>query len=240
MGSAESKELPARLQRAALATVRFPSKFEIYYDDQSGLKLFLGEKNNPSKMVSMPGGWHSGAIMYNGNTMDADPVAVILGISHWSKRDHFLLAPSQPGQQLDFGQDLRSHHRGFSTAYVFEISTGRSLRPEKFMWHSSHGEAVRALDEALPGWKLLRLGHGDEVVAVAAEAAWLGRASRKVGVFEFAGSGATGELGEAWAVMAVASFVTTSQLLANQIAIGAILIATIMPPGSESSGLHIA
>lgn len=37
--------------------------------------------------------------------------------------------------------------------------------------------------------------------------------------------------------LTLASFVTTSQLVNNQVAIGAILISTIMPPGAETTGL---
>lgn len=109
--------------------------------------------------------------------------------------------------------------------FRFAIEVGpdphTAWRREVFEWRHSHGDAVAAfLDGASSGWKLVRLADsssdpsgsesrrlvwprssdGYEIVAVWSHA----RLSlTKVLKFRFLGSGATGVLGERWAIMAV-------------------------------------
>ncbi|TFB00892.1 hypothetical protein CCMA1212_007376 [Trichoderma ghanense] len=116
-----------------------------------------------------------------------------------------------------------------------------TTRVERFEWVSTGGKEVKGLHEWGRGWKLRRVAashhtdayadkdwdddekdgedaaaceyerlHADsEVLAVWADAKGLN--IKKAAKFEFVNSGATGELGEAWALMAVVSFVRVWQ-----------------------------
>ncbi|ETR99241.1 hypothetical protein M419DRAFT_102329 [Trichoderma reesei RUT C-30] len=117
-------------------------------------------------------------------------------------------------------------------------TTTTTTRVERFEWVSSRGKEVKDLHEWGHGWKLRRVAttyypdahvdkgwdedkddgdaaayeyetlHEDnEVLAVWADAKGLKKAAK----FKFVNSGATGELGEAWALMAVVSFVRVWQ-----------------------------
>ncbi|KAK6825101.1 hypothetical protein PG989_013156 [Apiospora arundinis] len=91
---------------------------------------------------------------------------------------------------------------------------------ERFEWRHSRGSEVKALDRLNSGWKLVRIhseadgvggtrrardqgasSDGKELVAVFAEVS--GWSTSKVVKFKFLGSGATGEMGTRWSVMAV-------------------------------------
>lgn len=120
-----------------------------------------------------------------------------------------------------------ARRRSRRVRFRFAIEVGpepsSAWRREVFEWRHSHGDAVAAfLDGAKAGWKLVRLADDDEngngndnnnrhlvwprssdgreIVAVWSHA----RLSlTKVLKFRFLGSGATGVLGERWAIMAV-------------------------------------
>ncbi|KAK8094437.1 hypothetical protein PG997_001122 [Apiospora hydei] len=91
---------------------------------------------------------------------------------------------------------------------------------ERFEWRHSRGNEVKQLDKLNSGWKLVRIhseadgvggtrrardagasSDGKELVAVFAEVS--GWSASKVVKFKFLGSGATGEMGPRWALMAV-------------------------------------
>lgn len=132
-------------------------------------------------------------------------------------------------------------HVGFkhvSHSFSVEITSAADPKPhlEKFEWRLSHGKEVKVLDKWAWGWKLVRLegnpssqpeasssssstkredrdlgftSDGKEVVAVwAPNSHW---SKNKLGKFRFLGSGLTGELGEAWARMAVATVLSLWQ-----------------------------
>ncbi|KAK8086910.1 hypothetical protein PG994_001884, partial [Apiospora phragmitis] len=91
---------------------------------------------------------------------------------------------------------------------------------ERFEWRHSRGNEVKQLDRLNSGWKLVRIhseadgvggtrrardagasSDGKELVAVFAEVS--GWSTSKVVKFKFLGSGATGEMGPRWSLMAV-------------------------------------
>ncbi|PNY27298.1 Uncharacterized protein TCAP_02779 [Tolypocladium capitatum] len=183
MGSTESKQVESRLQQATLANVKFPAKFSFWYNSKVHIGLL---------------------ILYNGPTIDAEPIGVIRIGSKMGWHDCVELA-AQPGQPL-IREELRCHRNGWSLAYTFAMSLAQGSLPERFEWRSSSSDEVKSLGEGLGGWKLVRLGNEDEIVAAASEAK-LTKCLTKAGAFQFVGRGASGEFGEAWAVMAVASFV---------------------------------
>ncbi|KAM4059645.1 ATP synthase alpha chain precursor [Hirsutella rhossiliensis] len=210
MGSAESKQVEGRLRQARLANINLPERFNMYYKGKSGLKVVLGEsKSEPCSLVSMPGGWYGELILYNGPTVEAAPVAVVRSGRKMGFHDSIELAASRPEQQPT-REELRCQSNGWSMSYAFVTMVDSTSLPEKFEWRSSRGDEVRGLGEQSYGWKLVWLSHQDEVVAVGTEAA-LSLSLSKAGAFQFVGRGASGELGDAWAVMAVVSFLRIVQ-----------------------------
>jgi len=101
--------------------------------------------------------------------------------------------------------------------------------PEKFEWRPSRSKEVIGDDYLSWGWKLIRISgdtpdtpagtshvtegavasDGKEVVAVLTDYA---RISSKIAQFQFLGSGATGEFGDAWAIMAVVTALRVWQI----------------------------
>jgi hypothetical protein len=132
------------------------------------------------------------------------------------------------GSETTTTEGLSAHPSGLtSVSYSFSADVGRGggreqdVRREKFEWRTSRGGEVKNLDTG-PGRKLVRLStesdgvggtravrdpgatsDGREVVAVWADnGRWR---ENRTGRFQFLGSGATGELGEGFAVMAIAT-----------------------------------
>ncbi|RDA83783.1 hypothetical protein CP532_5198 [Ophiocordyceps camponoti-leonardi (nom. inval.)] len=210
MGSAESKQVEGRLRQVDLSHIDFPERFNIYFESKSRLRLVLGEeKSRPSHIASMPGGFYGKLVLYDGPTVEAAPVIVIRSGRKLGYYDDMELAASQPGAQHKV-EELRCEGKGWSMSYSFVTSVGEGGLPEKFEWRSSRGDEVKSLGEHSYGWKLVRLGNQEEVVAVGADAK-ISRSLSKVGAFGFVGRGASGELGDRWAVMAVASLIRIIQ-----------------------------
>ncbi|KAI1472365.1 uncharacterized protein F4812DRAFT_408631 [Daldinia caldariorum] len=94
-----------------------------------------------------------------------------------------------------------------------EVGTGKKVRAEDFKWRRTRGEEVKELDKWGQGWKLVRLSgtaagknatsDGKEVVAVwTVNGSW---SMNKFCKFQFLESGATGVLGDAFALVALVS-----------------------------------
>ncbi|KFG86991.1 hypothetical protein MANI_024786 [Metarhizium anisopliae] len=207
MGSAESKQIEGRLLTSSLGKTNFNKSFNLYYESmRHGLKFVIGEhKNEPSNIISLPGGWYGDLILYNGPGTDSEPLAAVKYGNKMGTFDEVRLPPKEPGQGL-IKEEIRCRRNGMNFAYTFAVAVGESGYPEKFEWRSSKTEEVKELGEMSRGWKLVRLNHGDEVVAV-----WSWTKLRwtvnKGAAFKFTNSGATGELGNVFAIMAVASFI---------------------------------
>lgn len=106
--------------------------------------------------------------------------------------------------------------------FSVEVGLGKDLRVENFEWRSSRGGEIQDLDKYTRGYKLVRLcsegtGHGGErstraanttsdgkeVVAVFAQNS--GWSMNKIFKFQFLESGATGVLGDRFALVALMS-----------------------------------
>ncbi|KHN95346.1 uncharacterized protein MAM_06850 [Metarhizium album ARSEF 1941] len=211
MGSSESKQIEARLLTSSLDKAKFNKSFNLYYESMRyGLKFVIGQhRNEPSNIISLPLGWYGDLILYSGPGTDSDPLAVVKYGNRMATFDEVRLPPKGPGQEL-IKEEIRCHLNGMNFAYTFAVAVGESGHPERFEWRSSKTEEVRELGEVSRGRKLVRLNHGDEVVAV-----WSWTRLRwtvnKGAAFSFTNSGATGELGNAFAIMAVTSFVRQYQ-----------------------------
>ncbi|UKZ55583.1 hypothetical protein TrVGV298_009407 [Trichoderma virens] len=218
MGGAESKEAHRKIHNASLDGVTFPKTLELKYDPSwKKLSLSLFHGSEPLYTFNLPE-----AVRNSGKTAMGNVVT---------------LPPLGPGQEVI--EEKMSHRRkGFNYLYSFAVPVPEregektTRRVERFEWVGSGGKEVKDLHEWTHGWKLRRVtesyadayaGSDDEkddgeattyentdgeILAVWADATM---SVKKAAKFEFINSGATGELGEAWALMAIVTFVRVWQ-----------------------------
>jgi hypothetical protein len=228
----EDQELGSESAKASTShniTSRFPPAFNLYCE--ASLKHYIfyigGEKTQKLYAVSL----HIGIfgkpdlILHDGPESSDQPLATVKNDGMLS-RHSIVKIPSFPGSKLDnIHEDLRFHYGLKSTTCTFSIPIeyDAEVYVENFEWRQSHGDEVKALSGWPLGMKLVRSRNGtperkggkrkereigessdgNEVVAV-----WAFHAKpsmTKIGMFQFLGSGATGELGEHWAIVAIVS-----------------------------------
>ncbi|KAI9152059.1 hypothetical protein HJFPF1_09282 [Paramyrothecium foliicola] len=205
MGSDSSK---VSLDRAP-TQVRLPININLYYKSSWALKLQLGEhKDAPLYCADLPGGWYGDVILYNGPDTDSPPLAKgrQSGMGNTTK---ITLPPLGPGYP-PLEEDLRSTASMTAQKYAFAIPTGPQGYPQQFEWRTTHGEEIRQLGESSHGWKLVWLNRNgpEEIVALWAGASIHRHMSlSKAAAFKFVNRGATGEFGDAWALMTVFTFI---------------------------------
>lgn len=240
MGGAESKEAHRKIQRATLTGVTFPKTLELYYDPSwKKLKLSLVHgSSEPLYMFNLPEGWWGDLIMYNGPTLEHAPLAAVRNTGKTAMGNVVTLPPLGPGQEV-IEEKMSRRRKGLMDVFSFAVPVPQregektTRRIERFEWVGTGGKEVKDLHEWTRGWKLRRVvasyadayadsdeekDNGDvstyentdgEILAVWADAT--GMSLGKAAKFEFINSGATGELGEAWALMAVVTFVRVWQ-----------------------------
>ncbi|KAL6903110.1 hypothetical protein GGI43DRAFT_333190 [Trichoderma evansii] len=227
MGGAESKAAHRKIHETTLAGVRFPNTFELYYEPSwKKLKLGLGpDPSQPLYTFNLPEGWWGDLIMYDGPTLEYPPLAAVRNTGKLGMGNAVTLPPLGPGLEV-LDEQMSRRRKGlmdvFSFAAVVDVREGEKTtrRVERFEWVGSGRKEVKDLHEWRHGWKLRRVvatGADEdddeaandipagEVLAVWADSATM--SLRKAAKFQFLNSGATGELGEAWALMAVITFV---------------------------------
>lgn len=231
MGGAESKEAHQKIHKTTLAGVAFPNTFELYYEASwKKLKLSLGEvSSEPLYTFNLPEGWWGDLIMYNGPTLEHPPLAAVRNTGKSGMGNAVTLPPLGPGQEV-VEEKMARRSKGlmdvFSFAAVVHAREGEKTtrRVERFEWVSSGRKEVKDLHEWRHGWKLRRVVASGadqdadeaanvkmpagEILAVWADSTM---SMRKAAKFQFLNSGASGELGEAWALMAVITFVRVWQ-----------------------------
>ncbi|KAL7623940.1 hypothetical protein AAE478_005497 [Parahypoxylon ruwenzoriense] len=212
-------QIPAQIKR------QFPPMFNLYRVGGFG-NLTLGEHQaQPLYSVTLHSGWSGNPdiILHNGPA-PATPTLAAVEFGMWSSSAIVHLPPLAPGAQA--AEEKMEAAGGGRNAYVFRVETGLGgvggggqRRRETFEWRHSRGDEVKALGGQGKGWKLVRMetgggtpgaayrgagqsSDGKEVVAVWS---WAAMSVTKTLKFRFLGSGATGVLGERWAVMAVAT-----------------------------------
>ncbi|KAK4446232.1 hypothetical protein QBC34DRAFT_440971 [Podospora aff. communis PSN243] len=213
MGHTSSKPNPVHLP-PSLTTHPLPRRFSATHKTSlTRITALLSDPDNPSGpsyAVSWPAGWYGNMILHGGPTKDDEPLATAkfggkLGC------DFYITLPSLPesAQQQERTEILRYEGRLRSEKWWFAMQIGSSV--ERFEWRRSHGDAVKEVEGGSGwGWKLVRVvGEGEEVVAVWADA---GLSLSRMGAFEYRGSGATGELGLLWGVMAVVTCMCVWQM----------------------------
>lgn len=122
---------------------------------------------------------------------------------------------------LPVREELRANRRRVREQYLFSCPVGRysgdNDHREKFEWRRAKKHELECLGESSRGWKLVRLPENydestkkdsveREVVAVWAEAKILKSGFSKIAKFQFRNTGAAGELGDVWVLMAVVTF----------------------------------
>ncbi|KAK4443460.1 hypothetical protein QBC34DRAFT_443317 [Podospora aff. communis PSN243] len=161
-----------------------------------------------------PEGYWSKLILYNGPTKEYAPLATAKPTGTMRK-DFAITLPSISPHEPERTEIFR-HGSSFSFKETYWFGFQVGYNAEKFEWRRSSGEEVwDAPGGGRFGWKLVRIGNGAggegygitsdgmEVVAVWADYGLM--SFSKIGTFEFRGSGATGELGNMWSVMAIMS-----------------------------------
>lgn len=233
MGGAESKAAHQKLHEATLAGVSFPNTLELCYESSwKKIQLSLGEASSePLYTFNLPEGWWGDLIMYNGPTLQHPPLAAVRNTGKSGMGNAVTLPPLGPGQEV-LEEKMVCRSKGlmdvFSFAAVVEAREGgkTTRRVERFEWVGSGRKEVKDLNEWLHGWKLRRVQAASgadededeaanqvpagEILAVWADASSI-RSMKKAAKFQFLNRGATGELGEAWALMAVITFVRVWQ-----------------------------
>ncbi|KAI1460812.1 hypothetical protein F4805DRAFT_344873 [Annulohypoxylon moriforme] len=211
---------------------QFPPAFNMYRTSKLGAKNYsIGEHQNaPLYAVVLHSGFSGNPdiVLHNGPHDNRPPLAAVEK-SGWSGRGTVYLPPAPGSSSYSGGKVTGAAEERFETGggfghktYVFSIETGvgAGAQREMFEWRHSSGRAVKGLEGRGGGWKLCRLATGPpagveggmfvqggdrgsdgrEVVAVWA---WASGSLTKTFKFQFLGSGASGVLGERWAIMAV-------------------------------------
>ncbi|KAF2501703.1 hypothetical protein BU16DRAFT_522607 [Lophium mytilinum] len=215
--------------QAAHYNAGFPLTFNLY-DHRKQLQL--GEHaSQPHHSVTRHAGFGGKPklVLHSGpDTASSTPLATVKTKGYLSKQS-IITIPA-----YGITEQLRAHWSLKSATYSFSIplQDGNSMLPGHFEWRPSRGDEVQGLDSSkwTRGWKLVRVdgetaggrggkrtsrdvgltSDGKEIVAVWADN---GKPSmHKVGKFQFLGRGATGELGDRWAIMAIASILRIWQV----------------------------
>jgi hypothetical protein len=201
---------------------QFPPAFNVYSQAFSSEFLIGEHQSYPIYVMKIHSGFSGNPpiVLHSGPNSSLPPLAAV-DYHAFSSRMTVTLPPP-PGAGITSSQeDLEGNTTGLHRTYAFSIEAGPfSGRREQFEWRHSYGDAVSVLDGSLTGWKLVRLetgpppgaqgmtftpggyigSDGREVVAVWANAAG---SMSKAAKFAFLGTGASGILGERWAIMAV-------------------------------------
>lgn len=146
--------------------------------------------------------------LYAGTDPDASPPLALGGADKASHSTSIITLPSHANQSTPINcterLENKSSHRKLSELFHFQLRVGEARVTESFEWRQDsvlHRSAV-------PGRRLVRLsskvgGGGEEVVGVWSDETPTPTKGNKLGTFQFLGSGATGELGAHWTLMAV-------------------------------------
>lgn len=176
-------------------------------------------------------------VLFNGPNPEDGPLVHVKPTGSWHK-DCAVALPAignEPAREEIVRWESGWKHQTFW--FALQVGQGANRSVERFEWRQSRGSEVKSLGRSSQGWKLVRLGtydakqvvqnegegrsssdreegfssDGKEVVAVWANQKLMTRHMLTLGEFEFRGSGATGELGQAWALMALMSMMCAWQ-----------------------------
>jgi hypothetical protein len=159
------------------------------------------------------------------------PDSPALGTAHVKYRSLEIILTAEPERKVTFHEldtSLWQKLKSSGSEYSFEfVADGAAAAPEKFEWRRSKGAEVDVLQGrgGEHGWVLLRLGRGvggegEPVASCAIDVL----STTLGGQFAFLNSGATSELGAAWALVAVLSALGLSYNRREAYVTGGVLI----------------
>ena len=221
-------------------TVRFPSRFNLYHKNVNwrSTTWTLGEHaSQPLFSIVLNSGWKGTKFVLHRGPDGKSPVLAEMGSKRYMSIHNTISLPSHK-----ILEDLHTKVSFKTPTYTFTapVLHGEKTVPERFQWRQSHGKEITQLstNKYAWGWKLVRLGSeesrspstvassskvkrderevgessdGLEIVAVWADnMKW---SKNKLVRFEFIGSGSTGELGEVFEIMTVATGMRIWQIL---------------------------
>lgn len=206
---------------------QFPFTFSIFFvesrkDKKTDYYVLATEDTqrvSPFKAISFHGGMAKHSItLHSGPTANSAPLA-LAGIEKRFHSTSIIALPALaagPGgainqvERLKYQGSLMNPEMPFSVAVGMPGSTHQHT--ETFEWRSD--PVVRGKPEKSLKRRLVRLSSstetGEDIVAI-----WIDELipeKSKLGTFCFQGSGATGELGQYWALMAVMTSIRISQM----------------------------
>lgn len=189
---------------------QFPPEFGIY-SQTFGRQLHIGEhKDHPLYAVSIHSALSSQpSVVLHGGPDKSHPMMASTNFRAFSNKMTVTLPPGPSWAGASSTEEVDTKHVHLRTNYVFSVDVGG--RRETFEWRHSSGDAVSAVGGDHFGWKLVRMASGPSPGGFRANdgrevvAAWSNMTMRghKAAKFMFMGTGASGMLGERWAVMAV-------------------------------------
>ncbi|KAI1101493.1 hypothetical protein F4804DRAFT_335191 [Jackrogersella minutella] len=214
------------------ASNRFPQSVNAYFPKNGLSKLFhIGEHaDKPLVAFRMHSGFSGKPMLeLHAGPDGSEPVIASAGTeSRWGLSKTTVVKlnpavdPSSSSTQQPATITMRETRQGKHITYPFsvEVGLGKDVRVEHFEWRGSGGGEVKELGKHARGYKLVRLGSdalgqggeraarsagassdGKEIVAVfAANTSW---SMNKVLKFQYLESGATGVLGDQFALAAL-------------------------------------
>ncbi|KAI1398691.1 hypothetical protein F4819DRAFT_17591 [Hypoxylon fuscum] len=199
---------------------QFPLAFNVYSTPRlTNKKVTIGEhQSQPLYAVSPSQSWSNtpAVVLHSGPIETAPPLAT----AGYASLEAGTKTITFPGSGQPAAEERLQRQGKHKFVWTFSIEAGPGRRREAFEWRHSSCPAVRDLGGSNFGLKLVRLAtdapagvpgptfqkgcttssDGKEVVAVWATG---GLSLSKAVMFRFLGSGASGALGERWALMAV-------------------------------------
>lgn len=224
MGNSDSK-IPQLSAETAIER-RLPTALTAVYEKHiTKIICLLSESDarQASFTISLPYGWWGHMIFYDGPS-DQHPVLVTTKDESKMGNKLSVMLPASPKEGVESRPELvKWQTLSGKERYWFglEVGHGAQRHLQRFEWRHSHGAEVHNLGGSKWGWKLVRLGpqagsddgkasstealasDGGEIVAVWADAK--GLSMTRIGEFRLMGSGATGELGQSFSLMALVS-----------------------------------
>lgn len=180
--------------------------------------------SDPLYIIDCALGAYGDMVMFNGPTTEHAPLANVKPVGKWGA-DFKITLPEMDGRPSH--EEILRYKANFKTErywFAMEVGDGPNRHVEKFEWRRSHSPDIASLGRSKWGWKLVRLGSdasepktpvqesedradgltsdGKEVVAVWANSKMM-KSMSTIGEFEFRASGASGEFGRLWALMAL-------------------------------------
>ncbi|KAI6780090.1 uncharacterized protein J7T54_004222 [Emericellopsis cladophorae] len=226
---------PSSLSSAPGTTLKLPQSFWLDYRWHSSTSFIGAEKGERDFAVTVPSRMncfaHRAITLRDGSAKDSPALVSVKGQKGSLGRRSVISLPSM-GEE-DPGQDIVGAFGPGGSSKGFDVTLENGT-VEHFEWRRSMGDEVKNLASGCQGWKLVRMdspytlaggkedfppgytSDGREVVAAAAYPKMFRNSPR----FEFLGSGARGEMGVRFELVAAISFVRMYEIAMEQASAG--------------------